>query len=91
MKRTSPAASISNEMLDMAAECFNGATLEAMARMRLSRKQATRVDRLAAKANEGLLTASERAEYASYVKTSELLGVLQLRARVRLGLPIPAE
>ena len=91
MKRTSSTASISNEMLDMAADCFTAATVEAMARMRLSRKQAARVDRLAAKANEGLLTTAERAEYASYIKTSELLGVLQLRARVRLGLPIPAE
>lgn len=91
MKQSKLQVSLSNQMLDMAAECFNAATLEAMARMRLSRKQAARVDRLAAKANEGLLTPKERAEYASYIKTSETLGVLQLRARVRLGLPVPAE
>jgi hypothetical protein len=91
MKRTSLPASLANQMLDMAADCFDAATLEAMARMRLSRKQAARVDRLAAKANEGLLSAAERAEYQAYIKTSETLGILQLRARAKLGLSIPAE
>lgn len=91
MKRTSLPVSLANQMLDMAADCFDAATLEAMARMRLNRKQAARVDRLAAKANEGLLTPAERAEYQAYIKTSETLGILQLRARVKLGLPVPAE
>lgn len=78
-------------MLDMAAECFDPATLAALAKLRLSPKLAARVDRLAGKANEGLLTDRERAEYQSYIKTSELLTLLQLRARQKLGLPIPAE
>ena len=78
-------------MLDLAAACFDTSTLNALAKLRLSPKLAERVDRLAAKANEGELTPREREEYQSYIKTSELLALIQLRARLKLGLPIPAE
>ena len=60
-------------------------------KLRLSPKLAARVDRLAEKANEGELKPRERTEYQAYVKTSGLLTLLQLRARLKLRLPIPAE
>jgi uncharacterized protein YnzC (UPF0291/DUF896 family) len=59
--------------------------------LELSPKLAARVDKLADKANEGELTPREREEYQSYIKTSELLSLIQLRARLKLRLPIPAE
>ena len=77
-------------MLDLAADCFDAPTLNALAKLRLNPKLAARVDRLAARANEGELTPREREEYQAYIQTSELLTLLQLRARVKLGLPIPA-
>jgi hypothetical protein len=40
-----------------------------------------RVEELAARANEGLLTAAERAEYEGYIKANNLLAVLQAEAR----------
>jgi len=43
---------------------------------------------LAEKANEGELTPEERAEYEGFVGASEFLGLTQLRARARLGLPL---
>ena len=49
------------------------------------------MDRLAVRANDGELTPRERDEYLSYIQTSELLALIQLRARMKLGLPIPAE
>jgi len=91
MKRTASVSSLADQMLDMASGCFDAATLESLARMRLTRKQAAWVDKLADKANEGTLTATERAEYQAYIKTADMLALLQLRARMRLGLPIPAE
>ena len=78
-------------MLDLAAGCFDTPTLNALAELRLSPKLASRVDRLAGKANEGALTRREREEYQSYIHTSELLALIQLRARLKLRLPIPAE
>ncbi len=91
MKRTATTSSLANKMLDLAAECFDAPTLDALAKLQLSPKLAARVDRLAEKANEGELTPRERAEYQAYIKTSELLSVIQLRARLKLRLPIPAE
>ena len=91
MKRTASTSSVADKMLDLAAECFDAPTLNALAKLRLGPKLAARVDRLAGKANEGELTPREHEEYQSYIQTSEMLTLIQLRARVKLGLPIPAE
>jgi hypothetical protein len=91
MKRAQPASPLADGILDLAAECFDAPTLKALATLRLSPKLAARVDRLAAKSNEGRLTPSERTEYQAYIDTSEVLSLIQLRARLRLGLPVPGE
>lgn len=91
MKLTATNSSLADKMLDLAANCFDASTLDALAKLRLSPKLATRVDRLAEKANEGRLTSRQRIEYQSYIKTSEVLAFIQLRARLKLKLPIPAE
>ena len=80
-----------DEMLDLAAGCFDVSTLNALAKLRLNPKMQARVKRLAGKANEDELTRREREEYQSYIQASELLALIQLRARLKLRLPIPAE
>jgi hypothetical protein len=82
---------LSEHVLNKAASCFDKATLTALADLRLDPEALARVEELAAKANEGLLTAEERSEYRAYIETSELLALMQLRARQQLGLAIPAE
>ena len=91
MKRAVPTSSLADKMLDLVADCFDAPTLEALAKLRLKPKLAARVDRLARRANEGELTPRERQEYQSYTQTSALLTLIQLRARAKLGLPVPAE
>ena len=91
MKRSILTASLADRILDLAAGCFDPPTLEALAKLRLDPKLAARVDKLAAKANDGRLGPRQRAEYQAYIKTSETLALIQLRARLKLGLPIPAE
>jgi len=44
-----------------------------------------RIDELAAKSNEGTLTAAERAEYEGYVRANKFVALLQAKARKRLG------
>jgi len=44
-----------------------------------------RIDELADRCNEGLLTAEERAEYESYVAAATLIAILQAKARAVLG------
>ncbi len=46
---------------------------------------ADRVAELSEKANEGLLSQSEREEYEAYVEANNLLAVLQAEARYRLA------
>ena len=91
VKRPVATSSLTDQMLDLAAGCFDASTLKALAGLRLSPKLEARVNRLAGKANEGRLTPAEREEYISYIKTSELLALIQLRARLKLQRPIPVE
>jgi hypothetical protein len=46
---------------------------------------ADRLAELAEKANEGKLSASERAEYEAYIEANNLLATLQAEARFRLA------
>ena len=62
MKRTA-STSLADQVLDLAAGCFDASTLNALAGLRLSPKLAARVDSLADKANEAELTLREREEY----------------------------
>lgn len=45
---------------------------------------AERIEELAEKANEGELSAAERAEYEAYIEANNLLAVLQAEARFHL-------
>ena len=47
---------------------------------------ADRVEELAAKANEGELSAEERDEYEAYIEANNLMAILQAEARFRLQL-----
>jgi hypothetical protein len=38
-------------------------------------------DYLAERANEGLLTPDERAEYEAYINTADIIAILKLKAR----------
>jgi hypothetical protein len=46
-----------------------------------------RIDELAAKSNEGVLTDPERAEYDGYVRANKFIAILQAKARKRLTMP----
>jgi hypothetical protein len=60
--------------------------------LRATPKQQTRIDELAQKANEGLLSETEAREYAAYVEGIDMIGILQAKARsVLANLPPDAE
>ena len=44
-----------------------------------------RIDELAAKANEGVMTEAEREEYAAYVEALDLVEILKAIARLALA------
>ena len=72
------------------AACLDSSSLQAMAEFKLDARTQARLDELANKSNEGQITQTERAEYQAFIGISEFLGLAQLRARTRLGLPLGA-
>jgi hypothetical protein len=75
-----PALHAWDRILDAVAECLTRESAERLVRLRLDPETQARLDHLADKANEGLLSDDERAEYASFVDAIDVLGVLQGKA-----------
>jgi hypothetical protein len=87
MSTTSPPPLL-EALADTVAACLDAASLRAIAHLQLDSRTRERLDELADRANEGQLTPEETAEYQGFIRASEFLGLAQLRARVRLGLPL---
>ena len=83
-----PSPPLLETLAESVAACLDTPSLEAIAHLELDSRTQQRLDELADKANEGQLTREERAEYQSFIEVSEFLGLAQLRARSRLGLPL---
>lgn len=62
-------------------ECMTREMAKRVADLRADPDVQARVDELADKCTEGELTATERAEYDSYVHAIRVIGVLQAQAR----------
>lgn len=79
-----PESAVLEEMLEPIGRALGPESARALASLRPSRKAEERVEELAMKCNEGLLTPEERAEYEAYVNASTLIGILQAKARQTL-------
>jgi len=75
-------------LAESVAECLDASSLDAIAKLQLDPQARVRLRDFATKANEGELSSEERSEYESFIDASEFLGLAQLRARARLGLPL---
>jgi hypothetical protein len=74
-------------LADSVATCLDAASLRAIANLELEPRTRQRLDELADKDNEGRITQKERVEYQTFIGAKEFLGLVELRARARLGLP----
>jgi hypothetical protein len=72
MENTRTAVTAMDKLLEQLSNCFD-AEIRA------------RVEVLADKSNEGLLTEEERDEYRSYVELADLIATLKLKAQRRLS------
>ena len=70
-----------DRILDPLAECLTPEVATRILEIRLDPNIQARVDELAAKANEGELTAEERAEYEIVIEKADLLGIFKSLAR----------
>ena len=70
-----------DRILDPLAECLTREVATRILEVRLDQDIQARVDQLAAKANEGGLTAEERVEYEAVIEKADLLGIFKSLAR----------
>ena len=83
-------STILDKMLEPVARCWTPAVAQQIADLRADPTTQARLDELAAKGNEGTLTAGEQREYEAYVDALDLLGLLQAKARAILAHRPPA-
>jgi hypothetical protein len=62
-------------------DCLNREAAERVLDFQIDKAVQARVDELAERANEGLLTSDERSEYQSYVDAADLISLFKLKAR----------
>lgn len=78
---TNPSPSVVDLMLDPVSRCFDAESARKLLDLRIDPAVQERVDVLAEKANEGLLTDAERAEYEACINTDDFISILKLKAR----------
>ena len=73
-----------DRFLEPLADCLSPEVAAKVAELQADRAMQDRIDDLAERVNEGLLTAEEREEYAGYLHAIEVITVLQAKARSQL-------
>ena len=74
-------ASALDRMLDPVTACFTPQVAQKIVNLKLDPELMSRIELLAAKANEGALTSDEDAEYKDYVESGDMVALLQAKAR----------
>jgi hypothetical protein len=76
-----PGSAVLDEMLEPVGRSLGPETARAIVALRANDRVQARVEALAQKCNEGILTPEEQAEYEACVQASTLIGILQAKAR----------
>ena len=71
--------SVLDRMLDPLSRCFDAESAQRVAELRIDPVVQSRVDILAERANEGLLTTEERAEYEAYINVDDFIAILKMK------------
>ena len=74
-----------DRLLEPLAGCLSPEVAAKVADLRADDAMQDRIDYLAQRANEGLLTPEEREEYAGYVHAVDVIAVFQAKARSLLN------
>ncbi|NLE37387.1 MAG: hypothetical protein GX621_05115 [Pirellulaceae bacterium] len=73
-----------DRLLEPLADCLTADVAAKVADLRADAAMQDRIDYLAERAGEGLLTDREREEYTGYLHTIDVIAVLQTKARSQL-------
>lgn len=81
-------AALLDELLDPFTRCPDTESAQRVAEFRIAPSVHERVDALAGRANEGVLTEDERTDYEALISAADLITILKLKARRRLTLNV---
>jgi hypothetical protein len=79
------AATSLDQFLDPLSRCLDAESARRVVALDVSASVQERVDTLAERANEGLLSDDERAEYEALINAEDFVAILKLKARSRLS------
>ena len=74
-----------DEILDPVSRCLTPEVARMLVALRASPTTQARLDELADKCNEGLLSPDEQSKYAAYVRAIDFVSILQSKARKQLA------
>jgi hypothetical protein len=77
--------SVLDRMLDPLSRCLDAESAKRVLELKIDPAVQARVDVLAERANEGLLTPEERAEYEAYVNIDDVISILKMKAERYFG------
>jgi hypothetical protein len=72
-------------MLDPLCRCLDVDSARRILELRVDPEVQAKVEALAERANEGLLTPAERAQYGAYINADDLIATLKLKLRRHYG------
>lgn len=73
-------------MLDPLCRCLDAESARRVSELAVDPIVQARIDELAARANEGLLTPEERLEYDAYITADDFIATLKMKTKRLLGL-----
>ena len=76
------AFSVLNSLFDPAHPSFTEEGVRTLLTLKSGKAEKARMEKLAAKANEGTLNADERREYETWVRAGAFISLLQAKARL---------
>ena len=83
MNLTATERPLVDRLLEPLSRCIRGDGERELLKLRADETLQGRIDELADKCDEGTLTTDERAEYETYVRFGNFVGILQAKARLR--------
>lgn len=74
-----------NDLLDPLTDCLDAESAQRVVQLGIAPAVLNRVNLLAEKANEGLLTDDDRADYEALVNATDFIAILKIKAQRRLA------
>jgi hypothetical protein len=78
------ATTVLDGLLDPLGRCLDAESARRVVELRVSPPVQQRIDTLAERANEGVLTSDEAAEYEALINAADFISILKLKARQHL-------